>query len=271
MTARDLLSEASQRVERLDARLLVAEVTRIAPDQIDRRQQADLSWPELQQARRLIRRRAEDWPLAYLRRRQEFWDMELTVDRRVLCPRPESELILELSHELRLEDGSWAIDVGTGSGALAIGLGRLHPSWQVAGSDCSAGALTVARMNGRRWAPAVHWWWGDLLAPVRQRRIRPRLVVANLPYVAPGDRIDAAVRHEPAVAVWGGPDGLSPIRRLIAEASGLLPPGGRLMLEVGAGQADRVLNYGRGLFAGEATIHKDLSGQPRVVVFCRGG
>ncbi len=271
MSGRDLLAEASRRLDRLDARLIVAEASGRAFDQVDDPTWPDLTWSQVERARRMVRRRAEGWPLAYLLGHRGFWDMELGVDPRVLCPRPETELLLELSQRVPMADGAWALDVGTGSGALAIGLKRLHPNWQVAGSDRSQAALQVARANGRQWAPEVHWWWGDLLAPARGRGITPQLVVANLPYVAPGDRVDPAVRHEPACAVWGGADGLSPIRRLVAEAAGLLPAGGRLMLEVGAGQAERVLAHGRGLFHGEATVHPDLSGQGRVVVFCQGG
>lgn len=271
MSGHELLAEASRRVDRLDARLILAAASGRAFDQVDAPAGPPLSWGQIETARRMVRRRAEGWPLAYLLGHQGFWDMELAVDHRVLCPRPESELILELSQRLPMPDGAWAVDIGTGSGALAIGLKRLHPTWQIAGSDCSQAALQVARANGRRWAPDVHWWWGDLLAPARQRGITPQLVVANLPYVAAGDRVDPAVRHEPSRAVWGGADGLSPIRRLLAEAARLLPAGGRLMLEVGAGQAERVVARGQGLFQGGATVHPDLSGHGRVVVFCQGG
>lgn len=266
MTSQAMIAEASHRVAVRDARLIVGHVLAEAGFGPSRDRQRVLTWPQVQLCRQLIRRRSQGWPLAYLRRRAAFWDMELTVSPSVLCPRPESELLLELSEQIVLKPGAWAVDVGTGSGALAIGLSRLHPNWQVVGTDRSRPALEIARENGERLAPAVHWWWGDLLTPVRMRHLQMSLVVANLPYVGRGQAVDQEVHREPPDAVWSGADGLSHLRRLIAQAAETLAPGGQLLLEVGAGQAKAVAALAAAVLQATASVHSDLAGHPRVVV-----
>ncbi len=271
MTSQAMMTEGSRRVAPRDARLIVGHVLGAALFAPDPSRQETLTWTEVQRCRTLIRRRAEGWPLAYLRRRAAFWDMELAVGPAVLCPRPETELLLELSQQLELPAGSWAIDVGTGSGALAIGLGRLHPHWQVAGTDRSRSALATASENGRKLAPAVRWWWGDLLTPVRIRKLKPTLIVANLPYVAHGARVDREVRREPKAAIWSGADGLSHIRRLIVEAAECLSEDGQLLLEVGWGQAREVAAFGASVLHASATVVPDLAGYGRVVILRKTG
>lgn len=266
MTRQAMITEGSGRVAVRDARLIVSHVLGEEPFGPGVARHQVLTWTQVQRCRTLIRRRAQGWPLAYLRRQAPFWDMELAVGPAVLCPRPESELLLELSQQTALAPGAWAVDVGTGSGALACGLSRLHPNWRVAGTDRSQTALATARLNGRRLAPAVCWWWGDLLTPVRMRHLRPSLVLANLPYVGHGQTVDPEVRHEPQAAVWSGADGLSHLRRLIVQAAANLAPDGQLLLEVGAGQAKEVASFGAAVLQATASLKEDLAGHQRVVV-----
>src|SRR2546428_270102 len=171
---------------------------------------------------------------------REFWSLLLTVDRRVLVPRPETELVVETA--LRLAPAARRIlDVGTGSGAIAAALARELPAARVWASDIDADALAVARANLARHAPGVALVCGDLLAPFRAAAFD--LVAANPPYVTDGELGGPApeVRdHEPRVALAAGPDGLAALGRLVAEAPRVLAPGGWLVVEVGAGQAPAV-------------------------------
>src|SRR6266550_2649599 len=166
--------------------------------------------------------------------------LPLAVDRRVLVPRPETELVVETA--LRLAPAARRIlDVGTGSGAIAAALARELPAARVCASDLAPGALAVARANLARHAPGVALVCGDLLAPFRAAAFD--LVAANPAYVTDAELGGLApeVRdHEPRVALAAGPDGLAALGRLVAEAPRVLAPGGWLVVEIGAGQAAAV-------------------------------
>ncbi|MCL8208124.1 MAG: peptide chain release factor N(5)-glutamine methyltransferase [Actinomycetia bacterium] len=186
----------------------------------------------------LVARRARREPYAYLVGRTTFYGLDLVVTPAVLVPRPETELLVDAALAHCPPRPGRVVDVGTGSGALALALARHGPPvWRVEAVDIDLAALEVARTNRDRLGLAVCLYPSDLLAQVRPGILG---IVANLPYVAWGDTVDPEVRHEPPVAVFAGPDGLGLIRRLVAQARGRLEPGGWLGLEVGAGQADVV-------------------------------
>ncbi len=188
----------------------------------------------------LLARRTRREPVQYLVGEWEFWSLPLAVDRRVLVPRPETELVVETA--LRVAPQARRIlDVGTGSGAIAAALALERPAAAVWASDVDADALAVARRNLRRHAPRVALVRGDLLAPFRAGAFD--LIVANPPYLADADvpRLAPEVRdHEPRVALAAGPEGLDALRALVSGAPGVLAPGGWLVLEMGLGQAARV-------------------------------
>src|SRR5439155_346206 len=165
-------------------------------------------------------------PLHYILGEREFWSLPLAVDRRVLVPRPETELVVETA--LRLAPAARRVlDVGTGSGAIAAALARELPAARVWASDVDTDALAVARANLARQAPGVALVCGDLLAPFRTAAFD--LVAANPPYVADAELGGLApeVRdHEPPVALAAGPDGLAALGRLMAEAPRVLAAGG---------------------------------------------
>jgi len=188
----------------------------------------------------LLDRRAGREPLPYIVGEREFWSLPFAVDRRVLAPRPETELVVETA--LRLAPAARRIlDLGTGSGAIAAALARELPAARVCASDLAPSALAVARANLARHAPGVALVCGDLLAPFRAAAFD--LVAANPPYVTDAELGGLApeVRdHEPRVALAAGPDGLAALGRLVAEAPRVLAPGGWLVMEVGAGQAAAV-------------------------------
>jgi release factor glutamine methyltransferase len=211
-----------------------------------------------------VRRRAvQREPLAYILGRRAFRHLELAVDARALIPRPETELLVETALALRY--GAHVLDVGTGSGAVALALKDERPDLDVTGSELSEPALEVAQANARRLGLEVRWLHADLLAGVPDAF---DAVLANLPYVAQSDSAALApeiTRHEPPDALFAGPDGLVAIRALLAQ----LAERERvhfLALEVGAGQAPAVLELTRAAGFEAVRSEPDLAGIERVVV-----
>lgn len=275
-TAAAFLGERGVPAARLDAEVLLAHV--LGTDRMGLYVQHDkpLQPAEVDAYRAAIRRRAAREPVAYITGRKEFMSLEFAVDRRVLIPRPETELLVEtVERELqrRFPQGSplVAADLGTGSGAIAIALARRIPFLTVWACDIDAGALAVAAANAVRHGVAervicVQGDWTAALPP--QRAGDWHALIANPPYVAQAEAVALAeeiTRYEPPLAVFAGDDPLVFYRRLAAAAPGLLRPDGLVAVEVGAGQASSVsaLFAARGLTPGE-TI-SDYAGHPRVV------
>jgi release factor glutamine methyltransferase len=226
---------------------------------------ADAPWPagangELAAA---LERRMGREPAAYIAGVREFFGREFTVDRGVLIPRPETELLVELAlAEIAPGSAPVAADVGTGSGCIGVSVALERPSARVVAVDVSAGACSVAAGNAGRLRAGVTVVRGDLLAPLRQADI----VLANLPYIASKEiaELQPEVRDwEPRLALDGGPDGLDLIRRLVADCGERVRP--RLLaLEVAAGQARDVAALASAAGA-TAAVHQDLAGIERVV------
>jgi len=220
----------------------------------------------------LLARRAAREPVQYIVGEREFWSLALAVDPRVLIPRPETELVVETV--LRIARGRGRIvDVGTGSGAIALAVARERPEAEVWATDVDLGALAVARANLTRHALRVGLVCGDLVAPFRRASID--VVASNPPYVAEDEHaglLPEVRDHEPARALLAGADGLAVLRRLVAGAPEVLVPGGWLIMEMGAGQADAVrssvVRDGR---YGEVRTVEDHAGIERVLVARRGG
>jgi release factor glutamine methyltransferase len=256
------IAAAGSDTPRLDAELLLAGalgVERVALVTDPRREVAGPAVRAFQDAVR--RRSAGREPVAYILGRRGFRYLELAVDPRVLVPRPETELLVEVG--LELPAGARVVDVGTGSGAVALALKHERPDLDVSGAEVSAGALAVARANAARLGLDVQFVHGDLLEGVGE----VDAVLSNPPYVAERERATLApeiVRHEPPGALFAGTDGLDVIRRLVPAVA---RSGARLLaIEVGAGQADAVGELMRDAGFAHVGTRRDLAGIERVVV-----
>jgi release factor glutamine methyltransferase len=219
----------------------------------------------------LVTRRANGEPVAYLVGHKEFYGLDLAVDRRVLGPRPETELLVELSLAAarRIAAARAAplriADIGTGSGAIAVALAAHLPGALLDAVDISADALAVAEVNMARHGLAgqVRLLRGDLLAPLDGLY---DLIVSNPPYTILAEVEPNVLAHEPHLALAGGPDGADLYRRLLADAPARLARGGALLCEIGAWQGELVASLARAAFpAAETRVDRDLAGRDRVV------
>ncbi|MGH9562946.1 MAG: peptide chain release factor N(5)-glutamine methyltransferase [Terracidiphilus sp.] len=216
----------------------------------------------------LVERRLTGEPIQYITGEVEFYGLPFRVNRDVLIPRPETELLVEKALAFApIFRSPRILDVGTGSGAIAIALAHEWPEAILTAVDLSAAALEVACRNAERNGLADHirFLQGDLLAPVAEEQFD--LIVSNPPYVAESDRatLDVEVRnYEPAQALFAGEDGLQIYRRLIPEAFKALTGGGILLLEIGYGQRDAIEALLAKECLAEIEFFHDLQGLPRV-------
>jgi release factor glutamine methyltransferase len=281
--ASDALQAAGADTPRLDAQLLLSEATGWDRAYLAANPEARVPADAARRFGEMVRRRLRREPVAYILGRKGFRSIELAVDRRVLIPRPETELLVELALELR---AGRVLDVGTGSGAIALAIADELPGCEVVATDTSAGALEVARANAERLglAERVDFVEGMLPgAPQGRGEVGPveppsfDLIVANLPYVAEAEwaGLEPEVREwEPRGALLAGHDGLDAIRALLADdsvrclsrsAQQKANGGGVLALEVGEGQAGAVADLMREAGFGSVETRLDLAGIPRIV------
>jgi release factor glutamine methyltransferase len=248
---------------RLDAELLLAHALGVDRGALIMDPRREVTGDAVQSFQGLVRRRSVlREPVAYLLGTKGFRHIDLAVDPRVLVPRPETELLVEVG--LELPAGARVIDVGTGSGAVALALKQERPDLLVLGSDVSADALAVARANRDHLGLDVELLQADLLDGIGGPL---DAVLSNPPYVAERDRASLppdVVRHEPAGALFAGDDGLDVLRRLVPQAAA---SGAALVaLELGAGQADAVAALLREAAFADVEARRDLAGIERVVV-----
>ena len=214
-------------------------------------------------------RRLQGEPVAYITGRKDFFGLTLAVDARVLDPRPDTETLVEWALACLPESAPETrsprvLDLGTGSGAVALALQHARPDATVWAVDASEDALAVARANATRLNLSVQFIASDWLSAVDvQRTGLFDLIVSNPPYVAEGDPHLAALTHEPLQALTSGPDGLDDIRKIIAQAPACLAPGGWLLLEHGWDQADPVQSLLREAGFEQVQSRRDLGGIAR--------
>jgi release factor glutamine methyltransferase len=256
---------------RLDAELLIGHALGLSRVDLYVHHDRPLEEPELARVRELLERRRAREPVAYILGEWGFRGLTLTLDRRVLVPRPETEELVGVCLGLAAGmDEPRVLDVGTGSGAIALAIRHELPGARVSACDVSAGALEVAVANGRRLGLDVEWLPGGL-ADVGERR-EFDLVVSNPPYVADAELVDLEpeVRDwEPQVALVAGPTGLEVLQQVVVEAPAHLAAEGRLALECGAGQAPPLVDDMRGAGWRAVEARRDFAGVERFVAGAR--
>lgn len=262
---------------RLNAELLIGHALGLPRMQLYVQFERRLSEPELEKIRPLIRRRAGHEPIQYIMGVTEFAGLALLVDRRVLIPRPETERLVEiLAEQLATRPPARILDLGTGSGALALGLASIFAAAEVVGVDFSADALAVARGNGERHpelAARVSWRESDWWSALADGEVFD-LIVANPPYLTEAEWAETRREvqdFEPKVALTAAGDGLADLRRIIAGAPARLAPGGWLALETGIAQHSALLEACPTAGMAQARSLPDLTGRPRFILAQKGG
>jgi release factor glutamine methyltransferase len=250
---------------RLDAELLLATLLGLPRSALIARGNEPASHDESAYAE-LIAKRANGVPIAYLTGRREFWSLPLIVSPAVLVPRPETETLVEHALTLLPRDAICSVlDLGTGSGAIALSLAHERPHWAITAVDISPAALNVAAQNAQALKLShVQWRLGHWFEPVRAERFH--LVIANPPYIAAADPALAALCAEPAAALIAGPTGLEALSAIIAQAPAHLHAGGWLALEHGIAQAHDVAQLLQAQGFDSIRTYSDFSGRPRVTL-----
>lgn len=266
--AQALAAAAGMGLERLDAQLLLLQALG--------RPASDRAWllahdtdlldeAQQQQFTALCERRAGGEPLAYIAGRREFHGLELAVDSRVLVPRPDTETLVDWALEVLAPlKGPRVIDLGTGSGAIALAIKSARPDAQVVATDRSPQALEVASSNAKALRLQVEFRRAAWLAGIEERF---DAIVSNPPYVAAGDPHLAALAHEPLHALVAGPQGLDDLRTIVSQAPACLQPSGWLLLEHGHDQAAAVRSLLADAGFQRIASRRDLAGIER----CSGG
>lgn len=273
ITVRDLLQQGRQQLAHLDTaqvdcEVLLCTVLNQKRHYLFAHADAVVTASELADFNSLIAKRASGFPVAYLTGNREFWSLSLEVNQHTLIPRPETELLVELALEaIPMDKNACVLDLGTGSGAIAIAIARERPACIVTAIDISLPALTMAQQNATRLGVEnirfVHsdWFSATVAQPYD-------LIVSNPPYVESADNgfINGEIRHEPRIALDGGSHGLDAYRRIIPAAVGFLASGGRLLFEHGHTQGEPVrqlLHYNR---YRDIQTRQDYAGLDRVTL-----
>jgi release factor glutamine methyltransferase len=246
-------------IDAREARLLLAAATGFSEASVLAHPEKHLAEKEKQVFLEMAARRAAGEPVAYILGHKEFYGLELAVNPAVLIPRPETELLVDLA--LAREPKS-VLDVGTGSGAIALAIKRHRPQVRVVATDASAAALEVARRNAVRFNLEIEFRHGRWFEPVAGERFEA--IISNPPYVVIGDPHLAALPYEPRLALLGGADGLDGFRVLAREAPAHLLPGGWLLVEHGEGQHEAVCGLLEAAGLETTASWPDLAGIPRV-------
>lgn len=217
----------------------------------------------------LVARRASGEPMSYITGEREFWSMSLMVSPATLVPRPETEILVEralllIGRKERLH----ILDLGTGSGAIALAIARERPLCEIVATDLSADALAIARQNARQLDIAnVTFACGDWVDAVKGQQFD--VIVSNPPYISKTDAVLEQLRHEPLSALSAGTDGLDAIRRIAATAGAVLAEGGRLLLEHGSTQRDAVADLLQANGWSQIECVDDYAGSPRLTIAAR--
>ena len=252
-------------LDSLEAGVLLAAALGLERSQLYQQPERVLTPAEADSFQSWVRERQAGWPVAYLTGRREFYGQDFAVEPGVLIPRPETELLVEVALDWP-KPAAQVAELGVGSGAVLLTLARLRPTWGFTGTDLSKEALRVAQKNAASLglSERVRFWAGDLGEPLRRIGWSGDLLIMNPPYLRTDELPAAGPGGEPWGALDGGPDGLGFYRRLAVEAPALLKPGGQLLVEIGAGQAEAVTALFRSR-GGSVDCFRDLAGWDRVL------
>ena len=250
----------------LDAELLLARAIDVSRSYLIAHPEDTLDPAAVERYFTAIERRSAGMPIAYIKGEKEFWSMTLNVTPDTLVPRPETEVLVGQALQ-RIPEGKEfsVLDLGTGSGAIALAIAREQPNCEVVATDISTAALAVARENANRHALAnIEFLPGDWTAPVAGRTFD--LVVSNPPYV-PNDHGDLErLEHEPRLALVSGEDGLDAIRQISVETRSVIKKGGTLIIEHGDTQQEEVATILADDGWSRISYVNDLAGKPRVTI-----
>lgn len=247
----------------LEARILLAYALQLSRVQLITQSERELTADEAARLSGLLQRRIDGEPIAYITGEREFYGLMLHVSRDVLIPRPETELLVELALD-RLPDNGRVLDMGTGSGAIAVAIAHARPDVAVTALDINEDALAVARSNATRHAVHIRFLQSDWYAALKDQRFD--VIVANPPYIVAADPhlSQGDLRFEPANALTDHADGLSALRRIIDDAPAYLASGGWLLMEHGYDQSSAVRDMLSGQGWRQVQSWTDLAGIERV-------
>jgi len=268
----DVLKKDQIETARLDAEILLAHVFNCERYQLYLRFDEDITLNQYNEFMDLIEKRLSRWPVAYLINKKEFMSMEFYVTPEVLIPRPDTELLVEKSMEIikKIDREALVVDVGTGSGAIAVSLAHFMNNVQVIATDISEGALKIAKKNAKRHGVIenITFLQEGLLNSILQNFFCVDIIIANLPYIPTGEikLLSEEVQKEPITALDGGIDGLEYYNKLLGQAYLALEKG-YLLLEIGHGQAKKIFDLAGGGW--KKKLYYDLAGRERVIVLER--
>jgi len=254
---------------RLDAELLLARALDVPRSYLFAHPEDELDSAAVARFLTTIERRTEGAPLAYITGQKEFWSMNLMVTRDTLVPRPETEILVDqVLLRIPQDDAMKVLDLGTGSGAIALAIAKERPVCDVTATDFSAAALAIAKENARQHGlPNIEFLLGDWLEPVAGQMFD--IIVTNPPYVPSADPDLERLKHEPLSALASGPDGLDAIRRIAVDALLLIKPGGSMLIEHGDEQHAAVAEILQEAGWQDTGVTNDLAGIPRVTTAVR--
>ena len=263
--ATESLREVSES-PRLDAELLLARALDVPRSYLFAHADEEMDAAAAERFEDTINRRVDGMPLAYITGEREFWSMSLIVSPATLVPRPETEVLVDQALlRIPMDVQLRVLDLGTGSGAIALAIARERPLCEVVATDVSEDALAVAKVNAREHAiPNIEFIHGNWIEPVSEQMFD--VIVSNPPYVANDDPHLDCLKHEPRLALASGDDGLDAIRIIAAGAGTILNPGGTLLLEHGAEQHAAIAEALSANGWIETVLARDFSGLPRVTI-----
>lgn len=269
---RDVLQEAYKQLQhiptsRLDAQILLCHVLGVDRPYLIAYDDRVLNSEEKSQFQTLIERRANGEPIAYIVGKKHFWDLEFVVTPAVLIPRPETEHLIEAALSWAKGKNNFsAADIGTGSGAIAVTIAK-HTKAKMFAVDVSEDALSIAQMNADKSDVEIQFYQGSLAQALIMECIKIDLLMANLPYIRSDEMPELAVsKHEPALALDGGDDGLDLVRELLLQVPDVCNPDALILLEIGMEQGQAVIDFANEhLILKNVSIIKDLAGLDRIV------